>query len=122
MATSRNAILLVIFCTIFTSLGQILWKFGVQDLNFTQFSTFLNLSLFLGFVAYGLGALLLIAAFRDGELSIVYPLAATSYVWVSLTSPLFFGDAMNAFKWTGVFLILLSVSLLGYGSMKVQHG
>lgn len=117
--TSKKAIILMIFCTIFTSLGQILWKFGVARIDFSIPLTIINLPFISGFVSYGLGALLMLMAFESGELSVLYPIVAASYIWVSLISPILFPiDSMNFLKWLGVTLILISVSLLGYGSQK----
>ena len=109
------AVLLMVLCTIFTSTGQILWKLGVAKITVTSVITYLNLPFILGFVSYGLGALLLILALRMGELTILYPIVATSYVWISIISPFFFPtDGMNIWKWAGVVIILLSVSILGH--------
>jgi undecaprenyl phosphate-alpha-L-ara4N flippase subunit ArnE len=114
--TPKKAIFLMVLCTLFTSLGQILLKKGLLNVNFNVIMTLLNWPLFLGFCSYGLGALLMMIALKNGELSLLYPILATSYVWVSLLSPMFFQDAMNLWKWLGVMIILFSISLLGYGS------
>lgn len=109
----------MLICTIFTSTGQILWKFGLKEINFSSPWTFVNLAFLGGFAAYGVGVILMLLAFQRGELSILYPIIATSYIWVSLISPLLFPtDTMNGWKWLGVTIILISVSLLGYGSSK----
>lgn len=124
--TQRVAIVLIVLCTVFTSLGQLLWKGGLKYIDFSILSTFFNWPFVLGFVSYGFGAVLMILAFRRGELSVLYPIFATSYIWVSLASPLFFpSDSMNAWKWAGVSIILVSVSLLGWGNTRqrvVHHG
>ncbi len=117
--TQKKAIIIMVFCTIFTSLGQIFWKLGVGNLRLSNLLTFLNPFFLLGFVSYGTGAILMILAFRRGELSVLYPIVATSYVWVSLISPyLFPDDFMNAWKWAGVLMILVSVSVLGWGNSR----
>mgnify|MGYP001561734834 CR=1 FL=1 len=109
------AILLMILCTIFTSLGQILWKYGVIKIDLADWLTVFNLPFVMGFLSYGIGAILILLAFKRGELSILYPIVATSYVWVSVVSPwLFPTDVMNGWKWAGVFIVLVSVSVLGW--------
>ncbi len=106
-------------CTCFTSLGQLLWKLGLIDVNFRMPLTLLNLPFLLGFVAYGLGFGMMLVAFKKGELGVLYPIVATSYVWVSLFSPMLFpNDFMNGWKWFGVLVILISVSLLGYSGSR----
>ena len=119
--TQKKAIVLMVLCTIFTSLGQVLWKMGVGRISTAAWQSFFNLPFVLGFAAYGIGAIFLLLAFRRGELSVLYPIVATSYIWVSITSPwLFPADVMNGWKWAGVILILFSVSLLGWGSSRVN--
>jgi len=125
--TQKRAIALMVLCTIFTSGGQILWKLGVNQITFSNIITYFNIPFLLGFVSYGMGAILMLLAFRRGELSVLYPLVATSYIWVSLISPrLFPDDFMNVWKWSGVIVILISVSILGWASSRkkeeVPHG
>jgi len=123
---NHKAVIITIFCTLFTSLGQLLWKDGIARIDFQYPLTLLNLTFILGFLVYITGGLLMLLAFKKGDLSLVYPIIATGYVWVSLLSPLLFQeDSMNPLKWTGIVLILVSVSVLGWGSSKhaeVQHG
>tara|TARA_Y100000310_G_scaffold282342_1_gene303465 strand:- start:2982 stop:3419 length:438 start_codon:yes stop_codon:yes gene_type:complete len=117
--TQKQAIMFILLCTIFTSLGQILWKLGLVEFDFNFPLTLVNLPFILGFVTYGIGFGLMLLAFKKGELSVLYPIVATSYVWVSLFSPMIFpDDFMNGWKWLGVAVILLSVSLLGLGSSR----
>lgn len=123
--TKGIAILLMFLCTLFTSVGQLLWKSGVMKIHFSTFTgsviSMLNFPFVFGFVAYGVGAVLMLVAFQKGELSVLFPIVATSFIWVSLFSPLFFpGDAMNITKWIGIFVILLSVSMLGLGSSNKE--
>ena len=116
-STQRKAILLILLCTVFTSLGQILWKLGLIQIDFNYPLTLINFPFIMGFFAYGIGFGLMLLAFKDGELSVLYPIVATSYVWVSLFSPILFpDDFMNVEKWLGVMIILISVGLLGIGS------
>ena len=54
-----------------------------------------------------IGALLMVFALKNGELSILYPFLALSYIWVSLLSTKFLPvpEHMNVMKWIGVFII-----------------
>ncbi len=118
MSNLQKAIFLMILCTLFTSAGQLLWKIGVLRVNSANFWTVLNFPLILGFGSYGLGALLLILAFQKGELGVLNPIIASSYVWVSLAAFFFFNDVINVWKGSGVILILVSVSLIGWGGSR----
>jgi|SRR3989344_1038447 len=119
--TAIKAIFLMLLCTIFSSTAQILLKQGANQLNYAELESFFYWPLGLGFLSLGIGAVLMMIAFRSGELSLLFPILSTSYVWVSLLSPIFFAeDSMNYLKWTGVIIILLSVSLLGFSSGKLN--
>ena len=53
-----------------------------------------------------------------GEVSVLYPLLAMSYVWVSLLSIWFLGEVMTSVKWMGVMGIILGVSFIGIGGTR----
>jgi multidrug transporter EmrE-like cation transporter len=114
---SLKPILLVVLCTLFTSSGQILWKLGAGNLNsFIEIIT--NIPLIMGFVCYGLGAILLIISLKYGELSLIYPFIALSFIWVNLASIFLFGEFIAVINWVGIAAIMLGVSLIGYGGSK----
>jgi multidrug transporter EmrE-like cation transporter len=115
----HTPLLFIIFSTLFASIAQIIWKFAANSLPTLAQLSLSNLTLLTaGFILYSIAALFMIFALRSGELSIIYPIMATSYVWVSLLSPLFFPDFLNVWKIVGVSLILFSVALLGLGSKR----
>ena len=119
MKTKTWAIGLVFLTTALTSAGQVLYKFGTNSLpSLPNVLDYLNVFIITGLFVYFMGAVLLIIALRHGELSVLYPIVATSYIWVSLMSIYFFGELMNIYKWTGVLVIIIGVSLVGYGGKK----
>lgn len=118
MPTKTWAMFLVVLATLLTSLGQILWKFGSFHISSNPFS-WLNPPLLLGFMAYGGAALMLVIALKNGELSTLYPIIATSYIWVALLSPLFFHDNFALSKFTGIAFIILGITLITKGD---RHG
>ena len=69
-ATQRQAVLLMVCSTIFISAGQLFWKYGMNSFS----SSTINIPLLLGLVSYGGGAFLIVKAFQQGELSVLYPL------------------------------------------------
>jgi len=116
MKTKWWAIVLVLVCTLFTSSAQVLYKIGVKDLSFDLFALMHNYWIIGGLALYGIGAVLLIVGLKGGDLSVLYPIIATGYVWVALYSMYFFGEEMNLFKWLGVFVIIAGIALVGFGS------
>ena len=112
----------MIACTIFTSAGQLLWKAGALKISFLNPLSFFNLPFIAGCILYVVGSLLMILALKRGELSVLFPVVATSYVWVSLLAPIFFpSDSLNSWKLAGVLVILVSISLLGWGSSQISN-
>jgi drug/metabolite transporter (DMT)-like permease len=114
MATKGWAIFLMIFCTVFTSVGQLFYKMGSSKLP----EIFTNWPLFVGFACYGLGFILLLAAMRGGEVSVLYPIIATSYIWTNFLAMFYLGEHVTVTGWVGSAVIVLGVSLIGYGSAK----
>lgn len=119
MKTKPWAIALVVFFTFLTSAAQILYKMAAQHLSLNFMALVTNLPLILGGILYIISAILMIIAFKGGEISVLYPIIALSYVWVSLASPsLFPQDSMNQTKWFGILFIIGGVTFIGVGSQK----
>ena len=122
MATKLWAALLVLFTTVLTSSAQILWKKGVAALAFDILGIITNYYIIGGILLYVVGGALLIISFRGGEVSVLYPIIAMRYIWVSLLSVRFLGEIMNPFKWIGVAAIIAGIACIGYGSKDSLPG
>ena len=120
MATKLWAIGVVLFCTLLTSTAQIFYKWGVEKLSWNILSIITNVSLLMGMLLYAVGGILLILSFRGGEVSVLYPIIATSYIWVSFLSIYYLNEVMNLFKWVGVFIIMAGIILIGLGNKKAD--
>lgn len=72
-----------------------------------------SLPLMVGYALYGLSTALLVMALRDAELSLLYPVIALTYVWVTVLSFLIFHDRVNPFKLAGIATIVIGVGILG---------
>ena len=122
MATKLWAVLLILFTTLLTSSAQILYKLGTPSLTFDINGIITNYYLIGGLLLYGIGAVLMIVSFRGGEVSVLYPIIATSYIWVSILSSYFLRETMNIFRWTGVFIIIAGIVSISYGSKDSSVG
>ena len=122
MATKLWAILLILFTTLLTSSAQILYKLGIPSLTFDIKGIITNYYLIGGLILYGIGAILMIISFRGGEVSVLYPIIATSYIWVSILSSYFLRETMNIFRWAGVFIIIAGIVSISYGSKDSSVG
>ncbi len=72
--------------------------------------------LWLGLVMYAFAVLVYIFVLRQEKLSVVYPLASLSYIWITLFSVKGLGEKMNKWKWLGLAGIIIGVTLVGAGS------
>lgn len=115
--TSLRSIGLVLLCTVIGAAAQIFLRYGAEHLTGAGIRGVLtNWPLLAGYVCLGINTLLLIVALRNGQLSVLYPIIALTYVWVTILSPVFFADTVNFYKIAGVFFIVLGVSFIGAGS------
>jgi multidrug transporter EmrE-like cation transporter len=127
---SNKSIYMVLGCTVFAAAAQVLLKFGathaMPSMNPADPSTWMpfatallgNYQLVLGYCAHSANALLLILALRDGQLSMLYPIIALTYVWVNLLSIYFFHEPMNVWKAVGIVLVIGGVTLMGRASAR----
>jgi multidrug transporter EmrE-like cation transporter len=118
-----------IFLTItFTVYGQLILKQQVNTLTSTPagidlipfyFKFIITRPLVLsGFFSAVLASLAWIAAISRFELSYAYPFMSLNFVVVVILSLLLFGETMNPFKISGLFLICVGVLILSKG---LQH-
>lgn len=122
-AARRRSVTLVFCCTLLGAAAQILMKFGAEHL--TQpgligfiLGTITNPPLMAGYTCYGISTVLLVMALKDGELSMLYPVIALTYVWVTGLSFVIFHDTINPYKLAGVSIIILGVAILGRGGSR----
>jgi drug/metabolite transporter (DMT)-like permease len=121
---------LVLGCTVFAAAAQVLLKFGAMHpmpgLNLGEPASVIaflkallgNWKLVVGYCLHGCNAFLLILALRDGELSMLYPIIALTYVWVNLLSMYFFHEHLNLWKCVGIAMVIGGVAFLGRASQR----
>ena len=119
----RQSLIIVICCTVIGAAAQVLLKLGAESLAHPSLlqaaiGIFTNPYLFFGYACYGIFAALLVVALRHGELSLLYPVIALNYAWVSILSVVIFHEHMNALKIAGVSVIILGVAVLGRNGSK----
>jgi multidrug transporter EmrE-like cation transporter len=111
-------VFLVAFATIVGATAQILMKSGADYATHHPglIGLLSDLPLVVGYALYGVMTIMVVIAFKDGELSVLYPIIALSYVWVTALSPFVFHDTLNAWKLIGLSLIVTGVAVIGRGS------
>lgn len=88
---------------VFACLGQAAWKVGA-----THGWVWIGA----GLVLYGLGAVLMLVAYRFGDLSTLQPILGLSYALSLLIGALWLGETLSAGRLAGVALVVLGVALV----------
>jgi multidrug transporter EmrE-like cation transporter len=115
----RQPVALVFCCTILGAGAQVLMKTGANQITHPGLLGMIaNLPLLGGYCLYGISTVLLVIALKDGELSLLYPVIALTYVWVTVLSFLIFHDQINQWKLLGIALIMSGVVVLGKGGRR----
>ena len=114
----RRAVIMVAAATIVCAAAQILMKLGA---DYSRAHPGLgglitDIPLVAGYALYALMTVLIVVAFKDGELSVLYPIISLSYVWVTALSYFVFHDSLNPWKMTGLGFIIAGVAVIGRGS------
>lgn len=104
---------LIMFASFLGSFGSLYFKRGAVKLHRDVKSIVTNRELFVGVLIYGVSTVFYVLGVRGGELSVLFPLVSTGYVWVCILSVKYLGEKMNALKWAGICLIVLGVSVIG---------
>jgi uncharacterized membrane protein len=117
----RRSLILVTLCTFIGAAAQILIKSGAASVQTqgvipTLIAMALNFKLVFGYSLYGLSAALMVLALRYGQLSILYPIIALTYVWVSILSVVLFHEHVSLLKAIGISVIVAGVAVLGRGA------
>jgi uncharacterized membrane protein len=115
MNTELIAIIMAVVSTFIGAFGSLMLKKG--SVNFTRNIKlfFTNYVLFTGIFFYAIASIIFVIALQWADLSVLYPIASLTYIWVSFISMKFLNEKMNKFKWIGNLLIILGVILIGIG-------
>jgi len=112
METPAWTIGLTFLTALMAAAGQLLFKQGASAVSVDLATWFLNVPLLAGLALHALGFVLLVTALKHGQLSVLYPVLATSYIWVALMSAWFLAEPFSPTKWAGVGLIMAGIALI----------
>ena len=103
---NKKGILLMLISSICVCVGQLLWKISAEK----GFPIMLA-----GFCFYGLGALIMIIAYKYGKLSVLQPMLSLNYVLSIILAAIVLKEQITAFKCIGVLIIILGVMMIAGG-------
>jgi len=110
--TELWAVGLAVLAAAIGSFGPIFIKRGAH-LSFERILS--NKYLFLGILTYAVSTVIYLAALRGGELSVLYPIISLTFAGVAVLSVFLLKERMNMYKWAGIVLIIVGVSVIGLG-------
>jgi multidrug transporter EmrE-like cation transporter len=111
--TQTWAIALVLASGILSGLYPIFLKRATTTFSFHPIKILKNKQLLIGVTVFFLGFIPYVIALRGGDLSVLYPLSSTGYVWATIFSRTLLGEKMNTRKTIGLCLIIIGVTTLG---------
>jgi drug/metabolite transporter (DMT)-like permease len=103
-----KGIILIVFASLLTAYGQMLWKISNgRELKF----------IISGFVLYGIGAMLMIIAFRYGSLSVLHPMMSFGYIFVIILGKTILKELVTPMHLIATAIIISGVVLIGGGDV-----
>ena len=104
--SNKKGILLMLMSSICVCVGQLLWKLSVQQGMVVML---------IGFCFYGVGALVMLVAYRFGSLSVLQPMLSLNYVLSIVLAALVLKEEITILKCIGVLVIITGVILIAGG-------
>lgn len=103
---NKKGILLMLISSICVCIGQLLWKLsnerGIE-------------CLIIGFVFYGIGAMVMILAYKFGSLSVLQPMLSLNYIISIILAKSVLNESITLLKVIGILTIMVGVILIGGG-------
>ena len=113
MKTPIVSIILFAIAAVLGAAGQFLYKSGATRITNSPWSVF-NLRLLGGVVCYVGVMVLFVAAFkRGGQLTVLYPIYASTFIWAALISLTAYGTPIKPVNIAGMALLVAGMCLMG---------
>ena len=100
------------------ALGQVLLKFGLNNMKPFSWSeafwksVFINWQFALCGICFAAASLLWMYIVKHFPLSMAYPMVSLSYVFGMIGAIVFFHESVDIYKWVGVFMIMTGCILI----------
>jgi uncharacterized membrane protein len=105
---------IVLFGSLLGSIGVLMFKQEIDKKGIRKLAT--NIKAYSAATLLAISMALYLFALRNENLSIIYPLAATTYLWTTFFSVKYLHEKMNHWKYWGLLLIIIGVTIIGMGS------
>ena len=102
---NKKGIILMLFSSLCVCIGQLFWKLSENNIIF----------LILGFGFYGLGALIMLYAYKFGSLSVLQPMLSANYIFSIVLAFFVLHEIITLKKLLGILIIIIGVIFVGGG-------
>lgn len=106
---NKKGIILMLTAAVLACVGQLMWKLSVTNGIWFMLS---------GFILYGLGAVVMLVAYRYGSVSVLQPMMSTNYALSAVLGFFVLNEKLSALKVIGIFIITFGVILIGGGDTE----
>ena len=103
---NKVGIIIMLLAAVFACVGQLFWKLA---------STHGIIVALAGFALYGIGAVLMLLAYRFGSVSVLQPLLGTNYALSVVLGFIVLGEAVTLPKIIGIIIISAGVIFIAGG-------
>lgn len=103
---NKKGICLMLCSSLFVCVGQLFWKLSATNNLFF---------LIIGFTFYGIGALVMLYAYKFGSLSVLQPILSANYIFTILLATFILHEQFTIFKLIGILIITVGVLFIGGG-------
>ena len=97
------AIIVILIASLLGSTASIFLKKGFNNYYYFILAGFL----------YFLALLCIIYSLKFLDLSMAYPISATTYLWVSLFSMWFLKEQISKVRWLGISFVIIGIIIIG---------
>ncbi|MEM2932675.1 MAG: EamA family transporter [Candidatus Pacearchaeota archaeon] len=112
MDTQIYIILLVLFCALLAASGQLFFKLASTKFSLNPLTWIKNPFFIFGVILYAFSAVLFVWSLKNGNLSVLYPIIATSYIWTTILATKVLHEPFTPLKWLGIMLIILGIIII----------
>ncbi len=103
---NKKGIFLMIISSICACVGQLFWKMSAEQGIYIMI---------LGFCFYGIGAIVMLIAYRYGKLSVLQPMLSLNYILSLMLGIAVLQEPVTILKCVGILIIILGVILIAGG-------
>ena len=115
---------LLLLCAVLLTVGQVLWKHGLQrmggfdptvkNLGTSLLALVISPYIVAGLVAFIVGTVLWLKVLSNVPLSLAYPMMSISYVLGVIVGALFFREQVPLTRWLGTIVVCFGIYLISW--------